>query len=119
MMNLLKFFRRRKAKRADFNLVPVIFANGEDDDLPGFTAALRNEPVLFGETIYQPGEDITINGKRLAFSCNNIIIADDKGKLVTAMNPSLTRGVVVTLANPGREIEVSDCHSHFNVGQKA
>ena len=37
-----------------FDFVPVIFANGEDDDLPGIAAALQNEAVQYGEHVYLP-----------------------------------------------------------------
>jgi hypothetical protein len=44
----------------DVEFVPVIFANGEDDDTPGLIAALKNEKVLFDENIYLPFERIEI-----------------------------------------------------------
>lgn len=43
--------------------VPVIFANGEDDDAPGVQAAFDNEAVQFDERIYEPDEDIVIVGR--------------------------------------------------------
>lgn len=43
--------------------VPVIFANGDDDDLPGLIAALTNEAVQFDETIYDPGVSIYVGGR--------------------------------------------------------
>lgn len=46
------------------DFVPVIFANGEDDDGPGLTAALTNQRVQFMDKIYQPNQDmILINCK--------------------------------------------------------
>jgi len=49
-------------------LVPVIFANGVDDDLPGLVAAIQNSRVLFGERIYEPGEPLVIERRILRAS---------------------------------------------------
>ena len=40
--------------------IPVIFANGEDDDSDGIQAAVNNKKVLYGDTIYQPGQDLVV-----------------------------------------------------------
>ena len=48
--------------------IPVIFANGEDDDEPGLTAAANNEIVQFDETVYQPGQPITITNRQIRIS---------------------------------------------------
>lgn len=48
--------------------IPVIFANGEDDDEPGLTAAANNEIVQFDETVYQPGQPITIVNRKILIS---------------------------------------------------
>ena len=41
--------------------VPVIFANGVDDDLPGIAAALRDEAVQYDGVIREPGEPVVSN----------------------------------------------------------
>lgn len=48
--------------------VPVIFANGEDDDLAGLLATFRDEAVLFGDRVYQPGEDVSVIQRSLRMS---------------------------------------------------
>jgi hypothetical protein len=45
--------------------VPVIFANGEDDDGPGLQACFDNEAVQFDDRIYEPGEPVSIFGRRI------------------------------------------------------
>jgi hypothetical protein len=55
--------------------VPVIFANGEDDDCPGLEAAFTNKEVLFDDRTYRPGEDIVIHRRKLALSKGFSIIA--------------------------------------------
>jgi hypothetical protein len=60
--------------KTKLDFVPVIFANGVDDDLPGIAAALRNERVQYEETIYEPFEDIFVFKKKLAFSCARLTI---------------------------------------------
>jgi hypothetical protein len=54
--------------------VPVIFANGRDNDLPGITAAIENRAVQFDEKIYQPGEAIKITGRTICLPCNRLAI---------------------------------------------
>lgn len=59
--------------------VPVIFASGRDDDLPGIVAALKNEAVQYGDRIYKPDENITVDGHRegngaLCLSCDRLYI---------------------------------------------
>lgn len=49
-------------------LVPVIFANGEDDDLPGLVAAIENRRVQFDDRIYEPGEPLIIRERSLRSS---------------------------------------------------
>ena len=58
--------------RSGPRIVPVIFANGEDDDLPGITAALENEPVQYGDRVYEAGASIIIRDVRLRFNSNVI-----------------------------------------------
>lgn len=53
---------------ARLNLVPVIFANGVDDDLTGLVAAIGNGRVLFDDRVYGPGEAIVIERRNLRSS---------------------------------------------------
>lgn len=41
--------------------VPVIFANGVDDDLPGIEAALRDEAVQLDGVICEPGDPVVVS----------------------------------------------------------
>lgn len=49
---------------------PVIFANGEDDDLPGLEAAMQNRAVWFEGKRYAPGQTLCIRGRVLSPSCH-------------------------------------------------
>lgn len=49
-------------------LNPIIFANDEDDDPPGLIAAIENRWVLFDDRLYQPGEPLIIERRRLRSS---------------------------------------------------
>lgn len=57
--------------------VPVIFANGEDDDTPGFVAAVEDRAVMFDDRVYQPGENITVDRRVLIFTKGLHIIEPD------------------------------------------
>ena len=56
------------------NKIPVIFANGKDDDLPGLAAAFKNETVIYNKRLYKPDEDIKVFGKTLILVCHGIFI---------------------------------------------
>jgi hypothetical protein len=56
----------RKPKPCDKpRFVAVIFANGKDDDTIGLQAAADDEPVQLDDKIYEPGQDIYIEGRDL------------------------------------------------------
>lgn len=48
--------------------VPVIFANGEDDDWPGLQAFVDDEAVLFDDRIYEPEDSLTIRRRHIVLS---------------------------------------------------
>lgn len=58
--------QRDIATRLD--LVPVIFANGTDDDLPGLVAALGNARVLFDDRILEPNDPLVVERRILRIS---------------------------------------------------
>lgn len=53
--------------------VPVIFANGQDDDTPGLVALFSNEAVQFDERVYQPGGLIKIAHRAIVMTRNILI----------------------------------------------
>jgi len=90
-----------------FELLPVIFANGEDDDLPGLVAAVLNEKVQFDERTYAPGEPIEIVGRSLLLSKGLCILgATDEVEPEFIDNP---KWVVVRQPTQHRALSVRDC----------
>lgn len=85
--------------------VPVIFANGNDDDLPGFEAAVKNVAVQYREKIYQPGEPIEIVGTYLRFTPHHITILGAHVPIEKAMPGSY----VIREGDPSRHITVDSC----------
>lgn len=67
--------------------VPVIFANGIDDDLPGLLAAFMNEAVQFEDHIYQPRDRIVIIGKVLLIDSRKGAWVDDGDTLLIVFGP--------------------------------
>lgn len=55
-------------------LTPVIFANGEDDDLPGLQAFARNEAVQYRDKVYEPDETVAVVG-HLNLSCHGVLFS--------------------------------------------
>lgn len=103
-----------------FRLIPVIFATGNDDDLPGLIAACRNEEVLFGDKAYRPGENITIRGKVLAFACRSIEFWNEDGTRVDFQpfpygGPGTAKFLhQIVVCKPGRKVWIDCCRAIFN-----
>lgn len=115
-MGLLDLIRRPKARRAadaEKRFVAVIFANGEDDDLPGLIAAAKNEPVQLDEKIYKPGETIRIVARKMLFNCGQIVIHQSSGELRMPPKPYAGRIVEITSAD-GRDIYMRNNDLFFN-----
>lgn len=99
--------------RTTFKFVPVIFANGEDHDLPGLIAMAGNKAVQFGSRIYEPGEKVSIVGMHLRVP-KPILFVDPYGGV--APLPDFQYGryapdffAVVETTRAGRSIEIVDC----------
>lgn len=61
--------------------VPVIFANGTDDDSTGLQAAVDNEAVMFDDKVYQTDEALVIEGRELVVT--RTVVATRKGRKIT------------------------------------
>lgn len=110
----------RKVDRSIWN-VPVIFANGRDDDGPGLVAAAANERVLFDAKIYEPDENIDIVGRNLALSAPGVTVVDCDGDVIH-MPPGMppTPGyLIVRYSRMARQIAISRCHIKLNVQVQA
>jgi hypothetical protein len=85
--------------------VPVIFANGKDDDIPGLVAAIENKVVQFDDDLYQPGEELTITNRTLLFSKGLCILGHDD-----AIPEDIdTNWCIAREGKPHRRIEVAHC----------
>lgn len=81
--------KTRTETKTAIDFLPVIFANGEDDDSVGFAAALENAPVLFDGRVYRPGEAIKIIGRKMCFD-RGVIVLDPDGEIIMALGPAHT-----------------------------
>lgn len=104
-----KWFKKetKEAQKADLDgmFIPVIFANGEDDDLPGLIAAVRNERVLYGQKVYEPDESICVRNRTLVLSRGLYVIGQD------VEPPILPPWYVVVRGHEGlRVTEIRDNH---------
>lgn len=118
MTGLLDLFRRPKAtpkpKRDLAQIfVPVIFANGVDDDLPGLAAAVKNEAVQFDGTIFAPGEALEIHRRTLVFSTNGLYFIGAHDALDPARVPP--GWTVLREADPSRPIRIDSCTLLFGL----
>lgn len=115
-MKLIDLFRRAKPRPArDLKaaFVPVIFANGEDDDLPGLEAAVTGGPVQFDEKIYRTGDRLEIRGRTMAFSCGGLVLRDAASSI--RMPPVDFGGRRVEIVTkPGIFVLIERCTLRFN-----
>jgi hypothetical protein len=58
--------------------VPVIFANGEDDDAPGLQACFDDEAVQLDGRIHEPGETVEICGRHIVLTRE--VVASARGR---------------------------------------
>lgn len=72
--------QQREQVMKKLDLVPVIFANGEDNDVPGLLAACHGQRVLFKDKIYEPTENILFDYEIFAIK-ENLAIRADNGAL--------------------------------------
>lgn len=96
---------KRKEEPA-FDFVPVIFANGVDDDLPGFEAAVKNERVQFDEHIYEEGEALLIDKRELYFSIHHVTILGVGRKVPSCCPPDT---YVIQQREDTRPITITNC----------
>ena len=92
---------------------PVIFANGEDDDLPGIEAAFLNQPVYYLNTLVAPGEAIIIGFKNVALS-KYMSIEDANGTPLLIIGDGFGAPHIVRLAGDGpeRSVVMHHCTIH-------
>jgi len=105
-----------KAPRTDLRsmFVPVIFANGVDDDLPGIAAACKDEPVQYEDVVYKPGEAITLYGVTLRIFASGVKFVGDGEPLELRPSPCDESGVaVVHVRETGRAVSFDHCNFLF------
>lgn len=86
--------------------VPVIFANGEDDDTPGLIACFANEKVQYGERVYRPDEDMVITGVSMVIT-KGIRLLSGEGSMTIA--PGAAEIIDISLSEGFRKVEISHC----------
>ena len=65
-----------------FEAIPVVFANGEDDDTLGLVATLSNQRVIYEEDTYEVGQDVRIEGRRLLISRPLLVVGHGQSPTV-------------------------------------
>ncbi|MBV2183770.1 MAG: hypothetical protein KUL88_04410 [Rhizobium sp.] len=59
--------------------VPVIFANGRDDDMEGVKAFLEHRPVMLAGRLIAPENNTArLEGLHLRFSCGQLVLMHDR-----------------------------------------
>ncbi len=91
-------------------MIPVIFANGKDDDTLGLAAAFRNETVLFDEKEIKPFEDIVLY-KRTIILTRPILVLGPNAKDGTEGQYDKYGGewLRTYCPHPSREVSIKKC----------
>ena len=114
----MKIESQTKIEEASFPM-PIIWADGENDDLPGVVAAVRNEFVQFDGDIYAPGRSIAVIGRTMRLSAGMIFIGPDSvetGRFpVPPVQPASGRWVTVSAVIKGRSVEITNCSVKFDL----
>lgn len=95
--------------------VPVIFANGIDDDTPGLLAAMSNEKVQFGEKIYQPTEGIYIRGKDIRLRQSMTIYTKEHTIHICVPDGQSVGDIIIHEPPTCRDIHFNFCHFGIDV----
>jgi hypothetical protein len=107
---LLNRLRKPKLQRDLREIfVPVIFANGQDNDLPGIIAAIENRAVQFDEKIYQPGEAIEISKRVLCLACDRFALIRPGSTPPHGFEHNPPYSVVIVEAEHPRSFIMRDC----------
>ena len=118
--NGLQNHLRRHIAIHTMRTVPIIFANGRDDDLPGLSAAVENKRVRFNDRVYEPGEYLNLGGQTLNLACRRIIVCNrGETQYLAPLNidpSSLGPTVQMNVPANGRRIELH--LSRFIFGHK-
>lgn len=98
--------KTRKKTHVGFEFIPVIFANGTDDDIPGLVAAIRNEKFQFDEKIYQPDEPLIIDNRKIRITKRLIVIGNDDNYEDL---PNSEEWVIIRQPENERHITITNC----------
>jgi len=90
--------------------IPVIFADGENDDLPGLVAAIEGKPFLFDGELYAPDRDLDILGRRLVVTRCIYVIAHDNADVEPLEWDECTNFVVCREQATSRAIRIEWCN---------
>jgi len=90
-----RLFRRLKKAPQKADLVPVVFANGVDDDSYGIAEYLSGGRVFYLDRIYSRKNTLLIRGRKLRLK-RGVIIKTSQGHIDLASSDDPLRPVVVS-----------------------
>lgn len=87
--------------------IPVIFANGEDDDLPGIVAALEGRDVLYNESVVRPADPLLIYKRRLRWKADEARFREREDVFEVCDGGEVTRSVPIRRTG---HVTIAGCH---------
>ncbi|WP_010658134.1 hypothetical protein [Brucella anthropi] len=91
----------KRLTKLNIEWLPVIFANGVDDDGPGIAAYISGNKVQFDDEVYEPERDLHIFGRFMVF--------DRKLEILSEKHPDEICIIGVSWPDEGKIIVVSRC----------
>lgn len=89
------------------DLVPVIFANGEDDDVPGLKAAFDGQRVQYLNKVYDVTEDINLHGAFISMTADlHLVINGQRYSFMGSLMANYGNFVCIC---PTRKVEFFKC----------
>lgn len=92
--------------------LPVIFANGEDDDTPGLAALFAGEAVLIQDRLQPAGEDVLIERLLLVFDRRIDVVEDGEATITFGSDWPEDMAIRVVKSDP-RKIIFDSCEFYM------
>ncbi len=97
----------KRFTKLNIEWLPVIFANGEDDDGPGVAAYISGKKVQFDDEVFPPEKDLHIVGRFMVF--------DRKLEILSEKHPNDKCIIGASWPDAGKVVVVGRCAGTLHI----